>query len=255
MANEKLILDERCEKLLEEIQQHFEVHFTPWEESFCAFQVQERDDKGIARACNIYYYEGCFPAEIYHELLHAKCEYIFGCDKSLLFDVTDSNIKQIILDFRFWQSLSNQVQHMIMYPEFLKNGYKPDEFFKNQASVKSKEIRQFCAKGLKDKGSVNYNPVQLKCYINVLQHLLFYPCGQKFKRELELFEKLDKELFSIHKHLFEAIDGVEIDSSSAQRVHQAKHQYKEEMSKWFDKNKVRFPNINELNIMGQLITD
>ena len=231
-------LDDACKELLNEVQQHFHVVFEKWDNNICAFQVKQRDDSKIAVDSCIYFFKGFRQADIFHELLHAKCEYVYGSDKWLLYNSTDSLIKRLVMDYKYWQSLSNQIMHLIMYPEYIKKGYKPEEFFADKAVVKSKEFRKFCEKGLKDKGKKEYNPVQLKCYINVLQHLLFFPCGKNF-----------------NKDLYDAIDGLKIDPANAPMVKIAKKRYRDEMSTWFENNIVRIPFEQERLIMDNLITD
>lgn len=248
-------LDEVCAVFLNEVQQYCRIEFVKWDNNHCAVQVQQRDKNGLPIACDFYYRENFYHAEICHELLHIKCDHIFGCDQNLMYDATDTMVKRLVMDKKYWQSISNQIQHKIMYQEYLSKGYEPKDFFANMATVNRKEVRNFVASGLKDKGTNVYNPAQLRCYLNVLQHFMFFPESGKFKKELELLKPLNKELFEILEHLHGAIDGVQIDPAYYQGVLEAKHNYRKEMSMWFGRNNVRLPNTNELNIMKQLITD
>lgn len=253
--NNMPILDEVCTEMLSEVQQYCHINWVKWENDHSAIQVLQRDANGHLVVCNVNYRENFYHAEICHELLHVKCDHIFGGDQNLMYDATDSMVKQLVMDKKFWQSLSNQIQHKIMYPEYIQRGYAPKDFFANMATVNRKDLRQFVATGLKDKGTNIYNPAQLRCYLNVLQHLMFFPYGDKFQKELGLLEPLNKELHEILAHLYETIDGVTINPAYFHRVLDAKHTYRNEMSMWFDRNEVRPPNPEELDIMSQLITD
>ena len=253
--NNMPILDEVCTEMLSEVQQYCHINWVKWENDHSAIQVQQRDANGQLVVCNVNYRENFYHAEICHELLHVKCDHIFGGDQNLMYDATDSMVKQLVMDKKFWQSLSNQIQHKIMYPEYLQKGYAPKDFFAHMATVNRKDIRNFVENGLKDKGTNVYNPAQLRCYLNVLQHFMFFPDSEKFRKELGLLKPLNKELYEILAHLYEAIDGVQIDPAYFDRVLEAKHNYREEMSMWFDRNNVRLPDANELYAMKQLIVD
>lgn len=248
-------LDKTCTDMLNDIQQHFRVIFEKWNNNHCAFQVTARNENHFPTECKIYYYDGFRAAEICHELLHAKCEYIFGNDKDLLLDKSFPLVMQLVMDFSFWQSFSNQVQHKIMYEEYIAKGYVPNDFFGYKATVSMKVIRDFAKKGLKDSATQQYNPVTLKCYMNVLLHLLLYPCGGNFNRELAILENMDKELYVIHHQLFQAIRGAQLTPADKSKVSNAKQEYRAQMHAWFQSKNVKLPSLINLKEMEQLITD
>ena len=257
MAENMIHLDENCARLLDEVQQYCHVYFEEYNNNHCAFQTTNRDASGFATEGVLYYHKGYLQASICHELLHAKCDCYFGDNRSLLFNDSDDFIKRHIMDFSLWQSFENQVQHKIIGSDYIQLGYKAEDFFENAdfSKASSRQVKQFAANGILIKGKQEYDPISLKTYINVLIHLLFYPFGTPFQSQLRRMEMIDKQLFRIHKDLQISIKDIKVDAQFRDAYIQATHQYRDQMSVWFEKNPIKFPNPGEISMLLHMITD
>ena len=234
MDIETIISEGPCAKLLEEIQQHFKVQFSPWEEKYCAFQVAERENgaEGKPTLGIVYYYEACSKGAIVHELLHAKYEYLFDNEKFLLVDeqeVSEATFK--LLNYKYWEDFGNQIQHYIMFSEYKLMGYDPNEFFEG-VNFSGNKMKRFVQKGLRI-GSV-YDAIQVKNYLNTILHLRFFPIDDRFNKYLPQLEKLDKPLFKIHQNLYKVVKDLDLDAQYYDVLHEAERIFRQDLCKWID---------------------
>lgn len=247
---DKPILDHHCECLLNEVQQCFPVHFTAWERDYCAFQVTQRDKEGKPLSGVVYSYIPFRCEKIAHELLHAKCEALLGSDMFLVLQPGESSsIAQIILDYNYWQEFSNQIQHKIMYADYVAMGYSPENFFES-IDVPQAKINQFIQGGIKTGNT--YNPLRLRKYLDILQHIMFFPIDNRTVLFLPLLKKLDRSLYGIHQCLFDVVAKSKIDIRYSEKLKEAEWNYRNEMCQWIENHNFSFPTMEEMMSIKRL---
>lgn len=237
-------LDENCAQLLDEVQQYFSVRFEEWAEDHCAFQVKKRDENQIATEGSIYYYKNAKCEKIAHELLHAKCEYMWGSDYYELVGNGPSAIYNLIFNKYYWQMFSNHVQHYVMFKEYKRLGYDPLEFFE-KLIFPEKDMRKFALKGIK-KVNGEYDARLLKYYLFAIVHVMLFPIDNRFKKQRKTFEQIDKSLFDIHYELRSKLDLIGFSANDRELILAAESIYKQKMIRWVSENNIAMPNPIEM---------
>lgn len=225
-------IDEVCNNLLEEIKQSCHIRFQEWSENFCAFQVEDRDGDGNAIEGVVYYYKDCKSAHICHELLHAKCDVLFGNDVLTLFRPDEKNpLCEKILEFRFWEKFSNHIQHQIFYAEYIRMGYVAKDFFSGLNFEDKGNLKKFSKR--KDLKVNNlYNPSVVVLYLEALYHFMFFPLYNRYEKTLRKFKTIDSGLYDIYSEFYNKVRKIKLDVEYKNILHDAEQKLSDSLYNW-----------------------
>lgn len=245
-------IDEVCNNLLEEIQQSCHIRFQEWNESYCAFKVENRDNNGNAIEGVINYYKDCKSAHICHELLHAKCDILFGNDFLTLFRPDEENsLCENLLDFRFWESFSNHIQHQIFYAEYIKMGYVARDFFSSLNFEGKSDLKKFIKRNDLKLNNL-YHPSLVALYLDALYHFMFYPLDNRYHKTLRKFRAIDSGLYAIYSDFYNKVRTVKLDEGSKTILHDAESKLSESLYNWVLKSSISELTEEDIRYINEL---
>lgn len=228
-------IDKVCNNLLEEIQQSCHIRFQEWNESYCAFKVENRDDDGNVQEGVVYFYKDCKSAHVCHELLHAKCDVLFGNDVLTLFRPDEKNsMCEKMLDFGYWEKFSNHIQHQIFYTEYIKMGYVAKDFFSSLKFEGNGELKKFIKRRDLKVNNI-YTPSLVAMYLDALYHFMFFPIDNRFRITLRKFKTIDPGLYKIHNEFYEVVKNIKLNAESKDTLQEAERKLSESLYNWVKK--------------------
>lgn len=192
------IIDNPCKKLLAEVQNHVKISLELRNDDLREYDYQtiERGEDMLPIIGRIRYYEPIESCKIAHELLHARCGYSLGYDKEIyiMAQKLSTLTARRVFTKKMCESILNQTEHYIFYPEYINMGYDSSKFFESIAYPEN-EWRKF----VNNYKRTNISVDDITNLLNMFHHIMLFPIDNRFKAEKQQLKHLERDLFDAFK--------------------------------------------------------
>lgn len=220
-------LDENNKRMVEQLKKYYPVEFRLWKDAHYSSLVKRNDVPEPTIV--VLYYTPLSQEKIAHELLHMFCAINLGINESMLSKSDEEGLCKYIFPESFCEQFLNNVEHILIYPEYKDMGYDPCLFFEPYDNPENK-VNEFLKYGIKVNGK--YSLARVVNYLALCIFLESFPLDNSCKKLIKKIKYVEYPLYFIVANFFKEIKDTDVFSNNYDYMQQQYEVFRDAVILW-----------------------
>lgn len=220
-------LDENNKQMVEQLNEYHPVEFRMWQEDHYSSLVKYRDVP--VPKIVILFYTPLSQEKIAHELLHMFCAIFLGTNECMLSKPDEEGVRKYIFPELFCEQFLNNVEHILIYPEYKDMGYNPSLFFEPYIDP-GNNVEEFLKYSMKSNGK--YSLAMVVNYLALCTFLESFPLDKSCEKLIKKIKCVEYPLYYIVAQFFKKIKDTNIFEDNYNYMQQQYEDFRDAVILW-----------------------